>query len=241
MVHSTAVASHGRELLQVKGSTDLFGLNESAMSFHSIRFDQIVERWKSPPSTVSHSMHSNDMVVHDYHYAVMLSLLFNVLLVLCTIMSCYYHDGKNQQISKLLDENYILTERVNKFEQEFSRPTKSGNDTVDSRHKLKTSVELPNTPTRKASFSRVTPSAIRKSFSTVDTDFVPQNTSSPERHISGDSFITPLEDSPDESRQAGNIILDPVFEAFTTVGTALNVLNYMTPSKSIKPQENSVD
>ncbi len=157
-------------------------------------------------------------------------------------MSCYYNDDKNQQISKLLDENYILTERVNKLEQEFSRPIKSGNDVGDSRNKLKISVELPNTPMRKTSFTRVTPSAIRKSFSINDNNVVTQKTSSPERHVSGDSFITPLEHSPVESTPTGNPILDPVIEVFTTVGTALNVLNYLTPSKSnIKPIENSVD
>ena len=197
------------------------------MSFYSIRYDIMLEKLKSFPGSNNTSMNATD---DGIDYTVILSLLWPLLSLVYTVVNCYYHDDKKQQISRLLDENYMLRDRINKLEQEYLRPIKSSSDISDSRIKLNSSFEfVQGSPVRKTSLSRLTPSSIRKSFSVIET-----NTKTGSEHVSGDSFISPLESSPVEEAAAGN----PVLNVLNTVGTALNVLTYLTPARVKKSEEN---
>lgn len=202
------------------------------MSFYSIRYDLMMEKLKSFPGNSNTSMNAADTIGYDgIDYTVIVSLLWHLLLLAYIVVNCYYHDDKKQQVSKLLDENYMLRERINKLEQEYLRPIKSSSDISDSRIKLNSSFEfIQGSPVRKTSLSRLTPSSIRKSFSVLET-----SSKIASEHVSGDSFISPLESSPEEA--AGN----PVFDVLNTVGTALNVLTYLTPARVKKSEEVSVD
>lgn len=199
------------------------------MSFYSIRYDLMMEKLKSFPGSNNTSMNAADTIDYDgIDYTVVLSLLWHLLLLVYIVVNCYYHDDKKQQISRLLDENYMLRERINKLEQEYLRPIKSSSDVSDSRIKLNSSFEfIQGSPVRKTSLSRLTPSSIRKSFSVIET-----NTKIASEHVSDDSFISPLENSPEEEAAS-----NPVLDVLNTVGTALNVLTYLTPSRVKKSEE----